>query len=59
MSRVVGEWKRYQTRDMGIIWQDNYFDHRFRNDDEYIEKAHYIRMNPVRKELCVKSEEWP
>lgn len=58
MSRVIGDWKRFQTRQLNIIWQENYFDHRLRNDDEFIEKAHYIRMNPVRKGLCKKAEDW-
>jgi REP element-mobilizing transposase RayT len=58
MSRVVGNWKAYLARHHGIRWQANYFDHRLRNDDEYVEKAHYIRMNPVRAGLCQSPEEW-
>jgi putative transposase len=59
MSRVVGDWKRYQERELGIAWQDGYFDHRLRNDDEFDEKCHYIRMNPVRRGLCGSPAEWP
>jgi putative transposase len=33
MSGVVGDWKRFQTRKHGIIWQEGYFDHRLRDDD--------------------------
>ena len=59
MSRVVGEWKKYHARQSRVAWQDNYFDHRLRNDKEFIEKSPYIRMNPVRKGLVSKSEDWP
>jgi putative transposase len=58
MSRVIGDWKRYQTRMRGLVWQENYFDHRLRSDEEFLEKAHYIRMNPVRAGLCRTPEEW-
>ena len=59
MSRVVADWKRYQTKALGILWQENFFDHRIRDSGEYLEKAAYIRNNPVAKGLCAKPEEWP
>jgi REP element-mobilizing transposase RayT len=59
MGRTVGDWKRYHEHTLGIVWQDNFFDHRLRSDDEFIEKCSYIRMNPVRKGLCARPEEWP
>ena len=59
MSRVVGDWKKYQERELSIVWQDGYFDHRLRNDDEFAEKCHYIRMNPVRAKLCTAPADWP
>ncbi|HPT16488.1 MAG TPA: hypothetical protein PK388_04340, partial [Kiritimatiellia bacterium] len=34
------------------------FEHRIRTTQEYHEKAHYIRQNPVRKGLVTKTEEW-
>jgi hypothetical protein len=30
-----------------------------RNDENVIEKSHYIRMNPVRAGLIDKPESWP
>jgi REP element-mobilizing transposase RayT len=62
MSRVVGDWKHFQTREHGIIWQPGYFDHRLRNDERGAQlsaKLHYIRQNPVVAGLCAKPEEWP
>jgi REP element-mobilizing transposase RayT len=59
MSRTVADWKRYQNKLHGICWQDNFFDHRIRNTAEYLEKAAYIRNNPVVKGLCADPESWP
>ncbi|MFA6287989.1 MAG: transposase [Opitutaceae bacterium] len=58
MIRVVGDWKRYQEKQHGIHWQEGFFDHRIRNDAELDEKAYYIRMNPVRAELCAEMNQW-
>jgi REP element-mobilizing transposase RayT len=59
MSRVVADWKRYQVKQHNIAWQENFFDHRIRNAAEYLEKAAYIRNNPVAKGFCNTAEEWP
>ena len=59
MSRVVGDWKKYHYRVHGVLWQDNYFDHRIRNEAELRKTEEYIRRNPVAKGLCNKSEDWP
>ena len=59
MSKVIGDWKRYHQQHQGILWQDNYFDHRIRNPDEMTEKAAYIRQNPVAKGLCATPQDWP
>ncbi len=59
MKKFVTEWKRYLARTAQINWQRDFFDHRLRNDNELTEKMQYIRMNPVRKGLCERMEEWP
>jgi putative transposase len=58
MIRVVGDWKRYQEKQHGMRWQEGFFDHRIRSDAELVEKAHYIRMNPVRAVLCREWTDW-
>jgi len=40
-------------------WQEGFFDHLLRSSDSYSEKWEYIRMNPVRAELCSSPDEWP
>lgn len=58
MSEVIRNWKRFHANKSGVAWQDNFFDHRIRNDESLEEKVTYIRRNPVVKELCEKREDW-
>jgi hypothetical protein len=57
-STVAG-WKRFHAGRSNIRWQPGFFEHRLRNDAEFVEKAHYVRMNPVRKGLVASPEAWP
>jgi len=59
MRRVVADWKRFLARERGIEWQRDFFDHRIRDDESLTEKWHYIRHNPVRKQLVSEPDEWP
>jgi putative transposase len=62
MSRVIGDWKRFQTREHALAWQEGYFDHRLRNDERGEQlslKMDYIRQNPAAAGLCVKAEDLP
>ena len=59
MDDLFRAWKRYTSRTLGIVWQDGFFDHRLRNDDQVTEKFRYIERNPVVKGLCEKVEDWP
>jgi putative transposase len=58
MQKSMLEFKKYTARAAGISWQRDFFDHRLRKGESYIEKAHYIRMNPVRAGLCKEPEDW-
>jgi len=61
MSRVIGDWKHYQTVQHGIAWQEDYFDHRLRDDErgeQLSDKMNYIRQNPVAAGLCPNAEDW-
>jgi REP-associated tyrosine transposase len=62
MSRIIGEWKHFQTRNHRIAWQEGYFDHRLRDDErgeQLSAKMNYIRHNPVAAGLCLKTDDWP
>ncbi|MDF7809006.1 hypothetical protein P4E94_16280 [Pontiellaceae bacterium B12219] len=58
MKRSISQWKRYISTNSTVEWQRDFFDHRLRKDESYIEKAHYIRMNPVRAGLVGDSSDW-
>jgi putative transposase len=59
MAEAFKAWKRYTARQCGIRWQDGFFDHRLRDAAEENAKHHYVRHNPVRKNLCERPEDWP
>jgi REP element-mobilizing transposase RayT len=59
LGNVVSAWKGYQKKTLGIDWQSGYFEHRLRNEQEFLEKALYIRMNPVRRGLVEHAQDWP
>jgi len=59
VRHTVSAWKSYQAKTYGIEWQSDFFEHRLRDEAEFIEKASYIRMNPVRKGLISMAEKWP
>jgi REP element-mobilizing transposase RayT len=43
----------------GSVWQQESFDHELRRDESLIEKAEYVAMNPVRKGLVERPEDYP
>jgi len=58
MRAVVANFKEITAKRAGVGWQRNFFDHRQRSDESSEEKAHYTRMNPVRKGLVGRMEDW-
>ena len=58
MKDTMNHWKRYTCKNGNIQWQRDFFDHRLRANESYMEKAHYIRMNPVRAGLIERPEDW-
>jgi REP element-mobilizing transposase RayT len=58
MRTTTKNWKHFVATTQGVEWQRDFFDHRLRNADELQEKISYILMNPVRKGLCERAEDW-
>lgn len=58
IEAVVRNLKRFVAKAADVAWQDGFFDHRLRNHENFEEKAHYIRMNPVRAGLVSQPTEW-
>jgi len=40
-------------------WQERFFDHLLRSHESYAQKWNYVRMNPVRANLCETPDAWP
>jgi putative transposase len=40
------------------VWQKGFSDHRIRDSEDYERHVQYIHLNPVRKHLCEKPEEY-
>jgi REP element-mobilizing transposase RayT/mono/diheme cytochrome c family protein len=59
MKQIIADWKRFLATKLKVEWQRDFFDHRWRKDESYTEKADYIRANPVRAGLVAASEDWP
>jgi putative transposase len=65
ISRVMESIKVSSTRqinklrgDTGVLWQGRFFDRALRTVKEYHEKVEYMHLNPVKRGLVTKSEEW-
>lgn len=58
MTKQITDWKSLLARKAGIQWQRDFFDHRLRNDENWEQKANYLRQNPVRGGLAARPEDW-
>jgi len=59
LSTQVAAWKGFTAKKLGVEWQERFFEHRMRSNESMEEKAHYIRMNPVRAGLVASPQDWP
>jgi putative transposase len=59
LKLVISKWKEWTAKELGIIWQRDFFEHRLRHDENRRQKADYILHNPVRQKLVSHPEDWP
>jgi putative transposase len=59
LRTTVSAWKSFTAKESGFRWQTDFFEHRLRAEESFDEKAHYVRMNPVRAGLCEAWTDWP
>ncbi len=59
MTKSISSFKSWVAKQAGVKWQRGFFDHRIRSWESGVEKAKYIRQNPVRAGLIEHSEDWP
>jgi REP element-mobilizing transposase RayT len=61
LARLSAKFKsltRKAVKEVGLQWQENYFDHRIRPDVSIEQFARYVFLNPYRKGLISFDEEW-
>ena len=58
LTKTMGNWKRWLAAKRGLVWQENFFEHRLRKDESEEEKGQYILANPVRAGFVEKPDEW-
>ncbi len=62
LSQTQGKFKaltRYRLEEVGLVWQDNFYDHRIRHNALLEPFARYVYLNPYRKRLIALDESWP
>ncbi|MBU0519503.1 transposase [bacterium] len=64
LNRWVQYWKSHISRswislEEQPLWQRSFWDTQLRREESYLIKWQYIRLNPVRKNLCSDPQEWP
>ena len=59
LQGIMSKWKEWTAKDLGLVWQRDFFEHRLRHDESRREKADYILQNPVREKLVARPKEWP
>jgi REP element-mobilizing transposase RayT len=59
LQLIVSKWKKWTAKDLSLIWQRDFFEHRLRHHESRRAKADYILQNPVRRKLVARPEDWP
>ena len=59
LKTVVRKWKEWTAKQLGLDWQEDFFEHRLRREESRRQKADYILANPVRVGLVARPEDWP
>jgi len=59
VAKCLRDWKRWTSRALGFEWQRDYFEHRLRHDENFLEKTQYVLENPMRAGLVEDWRDWP
>ena len=59
IKKSISSWKQWLARSHAIQWQRDFFDHRLRSEESAVQKANYIRDNPIRAGLVESANDWP
>ena len=58
LSTEMRNWKYWTAKNLGIHWQDGFFDHRLCDAESLSQKYEYILDNPVRAGLVESPSDW-
>ena len=58
LRNTVSKWKEWTCKEIGILWQDDFFEHRLRHEESRMQKVDYILENPVRAGLVSQATDW-
>ena len=65
LSELMNSIGKYTARELnqlhhrrGQFWEEGFYDHRCRNEDDIVDGMSYIEHNPVRAGLVATAEEW-
>jgi putative transposase len=64
--KIMQDLKKFTGREANKVlartgnsfWEEEYYDHLVRNEDEFYRINHYIMMNPVKAKLVERPEDW-
>jgi len=64
LGAICGAFKSLSTKEFwhwhtGKLWQRQYYDHIIRNREDFDETLNYIHLNPIRRGLVERAEDWP
>ena len=64
LGAICGGFKSLSTRAYwqwhdGRLWHRQFYDHILRNREDFEETLNYIRMNPLRRGLVERADDWP
>ena len=58
IRQVVRSFKSWTAKEIQVVWQNGFFDHRLRDGPSAEQKWIYVNENPVRKGLIQNPEDW-
>ena len=59
ITKSLRNWKHWTAHELGFHWQRDFFEHRLRDNESFVEKLDYVLQNPVRAGLVADWEDWP
>jgi REP element-mobilizing transposase RayT len=59
IAKSIRNWKHWMAHEFGFHWQRDFFEHRLRDHESFVQKLDYVLQNPVRAGLVADWNDWP